>query len=591
MHGLDYYGSMQRPLRLLCLALVASFGSVAGVALAQTPETPPVKNSNLSAETFYQLLIGEISANNGDGSNAYALMLNAANMNNSAQLYERAVELALRGRSGDLALQAAQAWAKAQPGSREANRYLIQIYIGLNRVTDTMEPIRRDLKSLNTADKITAIGQLPRYFARASDKRQAATTVEQALALELTQSTTGPAAWAAIGGLRLMANDREGALEAARQGAALNRRAEDPAWLAMALMDPRLPAAEALIQTYLSDKVSPELRMGYIRKLLDLARYLEAGVQVMALTKEHPAYANGWLVRGSLELQERQLSKAEESLKSYLELAKTEPRAEPETAPDTPRGVVQAYLMLAQIAEQSNRLEEANSYLQRIDNPQESLRVQIRQAGILARQNKLEEARALVRNAPELQEEDARTKLSAELQLLRDYKLYEQAYQVLLQANERFTADVDFLYEQAMMAEKLDKHVDMERLLREVIAIKPDYHQAYNALGYSLADRNVRLTEARELVKKALFFAPDDPFIIDSMAWVEFRSGNLEEALRLLQVAYRARPDAEIAAHLGEVLWSLQRQELARSIWKEGLALNPTNETLLETMQRLGRKP
>jgi Flp pilus assembly protein TadD len=143
------------------------------------------------------------------------------------------------------------------------------------------------------------------------------------------------------------------------------------------------------------------------------------------------------------------------------------------------------------------------------------------------------------------------------------------------------------LYDQAMLAEKLGKAEEMENLLRKVMQAKPDYHHAYNALGYSLADRNVRLDEARQLIKQALVYAPDDPFITDSLAWVEFRSGNTEEALRLLRGAYQARPDAEIAAHLGEVLWTVGQREQAAAVWKEGLGLNPQNETLQETMRRL----
>jgi Flp pilus assembly protein TadD len=131
----------------------------------------------------------------------------------------------------------------------------------------------------------------------------------------------------------------------------------------------------------------------------------------------------------------------------------------------------------------------------------------------------------------------------------------------------------------------------MEQLLRKVMAAKPDYHHAYNALGYSLADRNIRLNEARELIKQALVYSPDDPFIVDSLAWVEFRSGNATEALRLLQRAYQARPDAEIAAHLGEVLWSLGQREEASAVWSEGTKLNPQNETLRDTMQRLRGNP
>jgi predicted Zn-dependent protease len=132
---------------------------------------------------------------------------------------------------------------------------------------------------------------------------------------------------------------------------------------------------------------------------------------------------------------------------------------------------------------------------------------------------------------------------------------------------------------------------EMERLLRQVIAAKPQYHHAYNALGYSLADRNMRLPEAKELIQKALTFAPGDPFISDSLGWVEFRMGNKAEALRILSEAYKTRPDAEIAAHLGEVLWSLGQRDRAQAIWKEGLLLNGESETLQETLKRLQIKP
>ena len=145
-------------------------------------------------------------------------------------------------------------------------------------------------------------------------------------------------------------------------------------------------------------------------------------------------------------------------------------------------------------------------------------------------------------------------KISAEVQILRDNKQYQAAYDVLVQALADNPKDLDFLYDQAMMAEKLGRLDEMERLLRQAIAVKPDYHHAYNALGYSLADRNVRLPEARRLILKALEFAPNDPFISDSLAWVEFRSGNHAKALSILQKAYKDKPDAEIAAHLGEVL-------------------------------------
>jgi tetratricopeptide (TPR) repeat protein len=131
----------------------------------------------------------------------------------------------------------------------------------------------------------------------------------------------------------------------------------------------------------------------------------------------------------------------------------------------------------------------------------------------------------------------------------------------------------------------------METLLRQILQLKPDYHAAYNALGYSLADRGVRLAEAKQLIEKALEFAPSDPYIQDSLAWVEFRLGNRQEALRLIEIAYKAKPDAEIAAHFGEILWSLGQRERALMIWREGLQLNADNDTLQETLKRLQVQP
>jgi tetratricopeptide (TPR) repeat protein len=159
------------------------------------------------------------------------------------------------------------------------------------------------------------------------------------------------------------------------------------------------------------------------------------------------------------------------------------------------------------------------------------------------------------------------------------------------EAVKRFPQDTDLLYDQAMMAEKADRLPDMERLLRQLIAARPDYHHAYNALGYSLADRNIRLPEAKQLIEKAVSLAPNDAYIQDSLAWVEYRLGNNERALEILQAAYAKRPDAEIAAHLGEVLWVLGQREEALKIWREGLLLASDNETLQETLKRFQVKP
>ena len=213
--------------------------------------------------------------------------------------------------------------------------------------------------------------------------------------------------------------------------------------------------------------------------------------------------------------------------------------------------------------------------------------MQARRASILAHQGKISEARDLIRKVPERNADDARAKLVAEAGLLRDAKRWKDAFEVLGTAVQRQPDDTDLLYEQAMMAEKLDRLDDMERLLRRVIAIKPDHAQAHNALGYSLADRALRLGEARTLIQRALELQPGDPFITDSLGWVEYRMGNRDEALRLLRQAYHARPDPEIAAHLGEVLWAYGQRDEARRVWQEAKGRDAANDVLRETLARL----
>jgi tetratricopeptide (TPR) repeat protein len=574
---------MTSPKRLTISTLLLALALSVPGARAQT-EAPP--NSELNSSMMYELLLAEMSSYNNDASSAYQLMLDAAQKDRSEQLFQRAVEIALRARAGESALQAAQDWFRLFPASESANRYLIQILIGLNKLPDTAEPLRRYLASLQPNDRIAAINLVPRYFVRAADKAQATKAVEQALAPELGKPVTGPAAFAAIGTLRLLASDGAGALDAAQKGAALNSRAEEPVQLALALMDPKLPGAETMVVAFLQAGAPPEMHMAYVRKLLESQRFSDASAQVQQINAASPDFDEAWLVRGSLALQDKNLPEAQSALTRFVQLRQASNKAN-NTGAENDRGLAQAYFLLAEIAEQNQKTDEAERYLGLIENPQDAIRVRTRRAAILAHQGKLSEARALIRTAPEAVEEDARTKITAEAQLLRDNKQFELVYSFLQEAVNGNPADVDLRYDLAMAAEKLDKMGEMEALLRQVIAEKPDYHHAYNALGYSLAERKLRLPEARELIKKALEFAPNDPFILDSLGWVEFRSGNLAEAEQILQGAFQSRQDAEIAAHLGEVMWNMGQQDQARAVWKAGLSQNPDNDTLLETIKRL----
>jgi tetratricopeptide (TPR) repeat protein len=591
--ALDYYGCMSSNPYLMALALLAFAPSgQAQSAKAPLPETAAAakapERSALNASIFYQVMLAELSFNNGDIRAAYSLMLYAARESNEAQLFQRAVDMALSGRDANAAVGAAKAWQQALPQSQEADRYLLQLLIGLNRLPETLVPLQRSVARAAPAERAALVTALTRLYLRANDKVAAADVIEKALAAELGNRSSGPASWAAIGNLRLVAGNRAAALAAARKGAALAPLSDDIASLAINLLDGSSEDLDALLSAYFAAAPSANVRMGYVRKLIDLQRYPQALVQATLLTQAQPDYADAWLVRGSIEFQNQDLPQAEQSLNRYLgALPLSRAQEDPDEDSLTPRGIVQAYLLLSQIAEKQGDFAKAQSFLARINSPQDIARVQIRRAMMLAKQGRTDEALSLVSNLPEDDADQARTKLQAQLQILREGRREEEAYTLISQANEKTPDDADLLYDLALSAEKLGRVDEMEKILRRVITLHPDYHAAYNALGYSLADRNQRLPEARELIEKALKFAPNDPFILDSLAWVEFRSGNKAEAVRILRAAYSTRPDAEIAAHLGEVLWSMNLRDEANAAWAKGLEINRDNDTLKSTIVRL----
>jgi len=555
---------------------------------AKLANEPIAQPSALTAELFYEILMGEMTTRSGDPGSGYALVLDAARRLRDGKLFQRAVEIALQSRSGDAALAASRAWQETLPNSRDARRIELQILIALNRIGETVEPLRAEIAATPQIERPMLMAVIARNYSRASDKKLAASVVEQALVDELKSPTTGGLAWATVGRLRLNAGDTSGALDAAFKGQQLDPASDAPAALALEMIDPGQPLAEPIVTRHLANnpKASPDLRIAYARVLVENRRYADSTAQLQALTAARPELAEPWLLLGSLQAQARQDAAAETSLKRYVDLAANQKDAE-----DRQRGTTQAYLVLSQLAERRKDFTAAERWLARVDSTDELVIAQTRRAGLLARQGKLPQARELVRGLPERTAEDKKQKFLAEVQLLRDAKQFQAAYDMLAQASAAAPNDSDLVYDQAMVAEKLNRLDEMERLLRRLIELKPENQNAYNALGYSFADRKIRLDEARTLIQKAVQLAPEDPFIADSLGWVEFRLGNTTEAIRILEAAYKTRPDPEIGAHFGEVLWATGQKDRAVVIWKEALLSDAENETLQETLKRLRVKP
>ncbi|WP_295504356.1 tetratricopeptide repeat protein [Limnohabitans sp. Rim8] len=552
---------------------------------APTTDQAPPPQSALDAALFYQLLMGELNVRSGSPGSGFSIILDAARKTRDPALFQRAVDLALQSRSGESALQAAQAWKSALPGSTEANRYILQILLALNRVDEAGKALSVSIRDLPEAEQNAAIASVPRIFVRVQDKKTAADTVEKALAKALKQSSTAAAAWTTVGRMRREAGQLALAVEATRQGRAADASAPGPLILALSLASAAPTEITPLLAQAMQDAVQPELRLGYARHLIGQSQQAQALQQLARLNAEHPSFADGWLVHGLLLQETGQLAEAEQKLRQHVTLAQTSQDNEVQSR------LSEALLALAQMAQRQGQLNQAEQWLAQVPLDTDPIKLASRRADLLTQQGRQDEARQVLAQIKTNNAEQATRKTLVQSMWLRENKLADQAYNLLKQAMAEQPQNTDLMSEMAMVSEKLKRFDEMESVLRELMKRKPEDPHAFNALGYSLADRNVRLDEARQLITQALRLAPEDAYIQDSLGWVAYRQGQHAEALKILQAAFKARPDAEIAAHLGEVLWIIGQRQEAGTVWREGLLLKADNDTLVETMKRFQFKP
>ncbi len=587
--------------RRAALAVACSL-CLTSMVFAQDEAPSRVDNSTLDAPLFYQLLVGEMEFRSGKRQAAFELMLDAARKSRDEALFVRASNMALHMRDGAKALTAVQAWRQTLPKSLEGARYEVQVLVALHRMPELWSALSHLLELTPVNERTAVIKSLPLLFGRGVDAKETVQGFELVLKPWLKNASTRMAAQLTLGRMWLGAKQPEHALEMAQRAHTQNPTAQEPALLALELLEsPVSVPAEAIIKNFLKTHAATDVfRIVYAKALGNQHRYADAVEQLNVVNKADPRMAAPWLALGALHLELKQPAQTTQLLETYLkrlangEIAVNEPTALPEADDDIgvdttgPQAQTnQAYFLLAKAAELQRDYLGAQTWLDKITDPKRSMDVLLRRASIMAEQGQLEQALDMVRKAPDTTPDSPRDKTNIEAQLLVNAKKWAAAEAVLAKANQRFPNDADMLYQQAMMAEKLNHIDDMERLLKRVIEIRPDHFHAYNALGYSLAERNLRLPEAKQLIAKALSLAPGEPFITDSLGWVEYRLGNLDEALKLLKQAYRLRPDVEIAVHLGEVLWLKNQRDEARRVLREANTKDSSNEVLREALTRL----
>lgn len=522
----------------------------------------------LTGQMLYEFLIAEIALQRGQMNVAAQAYADLAKRTRDPRIAQRATEVAIYARLPNAAVDAARVWHETSENSEESLRALTALLVGTNRLDEAQPYLEKTIAGSKDGE---AFLQLNQILASVPDKAAALKIVRR-----LAQAHPGVAqAHFAIAQAAANANDDALALTESRNALKIRPDWELPVLLESSVLQ-KTSNRDALARLKSFIDTNPkarEVRLAYARTLVADRQYEIARKEFQSLTDDYPDNTEVIYSVALLSMQLEDWPRAEANLKRLLTLDFADRN--------------QVHLWLGQVSEEQKRYPDAIDWYKRIDRGEHLLNAQIRQSMATSKQGDLAAARAILREASPENNQQRVQLILAESQLLRDANQPKEALDLLEKSIERVPNNPDLIYDYAMVAEKLDLVEVMEKNLRRVIELKADHAHAYNALGYSLADRNMRLSEARELIEKAVKLAPNDYYIMDSLGWVLFREGKTEEALKVLQTAYEGRPDAEIGAHLGEVLWMLNRRSEAEKIWAESMKRAPENEVLQKTIKRL----
>lgn len=531
----------------------------------------------LTSDLLYKLTKAELDFKRGQWQSAYVSMMVLAQQTRDPRLARRSAEMALAAKQGNEALAAIRLWRELAPDSDEAVQYFLGFSVLGDDLSESEQVFAQRLNGAPREARGLVMFQMQQYLLRARDKAAAFALMERVLApyggMMESHLVLAQGAYAA--------EDKDRAMREAKRALELKPDSELAA-LTMAQVMGDVDAAGQLFAGFLKQNPNArEVRSAYARLLVEQKRYDQAKGQFQLMLKGDPDNPATLYALGIMSMQSNDPQAAETYLRRFVDvLANSE-----EGERDPSKGL----MLLAQIAEERGDLDGALGWLDKVsaDEPRLYMTARLKRAYLTAKKGDVERARTMLHEIAAVDPAEQAEVVQTEGQLLRDAGRGAEAYTLLADAVKRFPDSPDLLYDFALAAEKQGKTDEMEAALRKVMEAVPENHHAYNALGYSLADRGVRLDEAYALIAKALEMAPGDPFIMDSMGWVQFRMGRLKDAADTLRRAYTIRNDAEIAVHLGEVLWQLGERGEAQKLWREARAKDPKNDALRDTLARL----
>ena len=549
------------------LAPTSPDDSSAAEDVSSTPEKPTVYSS-FSEDTLYSLLSAELAGQRNRLDIALDNYVTQAINTQDPGVSERAFRIAEYLGADQAALDTSLIWVKNAPDDIEAQRAAAIQLARNGRYDDSLVYMEKVLQAKGDTHFD--------FLALAAIETDADTRAGLQKSFDSLLAKHPDNGQLIFGKALLMQQDgdAEGALKLLEKNPPQNGEVA-PILLRARLLqslnrgDEALPLLKKSVSQYPDDK---RLGLTYARTLVEQNRMAEAKVQFASLVEQYPEDDELRFSLALVCLEGKSWDEAEGYLQELIE---------------RDSHVDSAHLNLGRIAEERNDPEGALVEYALVGPGSEYLPAQLRQADILISHGRGAEASKKLASARGAQPDYAIQLYLIEAETLAANNQTDRAWNTLQQALKQYPDDLNLLYSRAMLAEKRNDLDQMERDLRAIIKREPDNAMALNALGYTLSDRTTRYTEAKALIQQAYDLNPDDPAVLDSLGWVNYRLGNLDEAERLLRQALERFPDQEVAAHLGEVLWANGKQREAKTIWGTFLKENPDSPILRKTILRL----
>tara|TARA_B100001250_G_scaffold411319_1_gene439699 strand:- start:944 stop:2719 length:1776 start_codon:yes stop_codon:yes gene_type:complete len=522
----------------------------------------------LSKDILFKIMVAEIAGHRGKIDLTTKHYLDLAKITLDPVIIERATRIAVYARNDEASYQAAKLWVEIEPKNPDPHQVLTVMHLRKNNLDEALRHLEIILE-VSGGDFDQKLWMVANFLGSENDKNMVVKLMERLMANHMND----PDALYAYAHVSSRIGDIERAESLFERVLELRPDNETAAMAYLYLLKSNGNITKALnwLEVALKDDdESFNLRMTYARLLTDSKRFDEARAQFELLYNKKPDNTDLIYALGLLSLQQNQSSEAKKYFENLLELKEY---------------VFDANYYLGRIAEEENQLDKANNFYINVQGGDNYYDALIRISLIFSKQGKIEKALTYIRSIEEPKDANRNILIQAEAEILIAEERFEEALGLFNKAIKE-KSHPDLLYSRAMLADKIDRFDILESDLLSIIEKDPNNAAALNALGYTLADRGERLEDAYNYIQRAYELSPRDFYILDSMGWVLYRLGRLDEAIDFLKKAIDLRNDPEVAAHLGEVYWVMGNEKAAKTVWETALKDTPADDRLLKVIKR-----